>query len=129
MSFRAVVEELKTPKIYALVYKNGTNIEIKGFRIRICKATRGRGAVPMVQYYDFASKLIKDAALQRFVVDNATRFEKKYLIPYSEEGQEEVFITQEEIDGVVEPQEFRSSEDAEKVISIAKAYFEKELKA
>ena len=124
MSFRKTVEELKQPRIYTLVATepDGRKV-IKGLRVRVCKAQRGRGAVPTVQYYDFVSKLIKDAEIKEFLKQNIKTFEVKELIKQGETDSEATYATQDELDGTVVPQEFVDSEDAVKVLKVVKAFY------
>ena len=104
---------MKAPTIYKLVL-DGT---IKGLRVKICKASRGKG-IPTICYYDFLIKYVSDTEIQTFLKDNINMFETKQLIQ-----KDNVCMTQDELDGLVEVQEFASSEDALKVLRVAYNYY------
>lgn len=126
MSFRATVEELKKPRIYTLVARDSDGTaHIKGLRVKVCKAQRGRGAVPVVKYYDFVSKLIKDAEIKAFLQQNLNSFDTLELIKQGETDSEATYMTQDEIDGTVTTEEFVDSADAVKVLKVVKEYYEK----
>lgn len=126
MSFRTTVEELKQPCIYTLIAKEDDGRTVmKGLRVRVCKAQRGRGAVPTVKYYDFVSKLITDAEIREFLKQNIHSFETKELIKQEETDSEATYATQDELDGTVVPEEFSDSEDAAKVLRVVKEFYTK----
>ncbi len=128
MSFRTTVEELKQPRIYTLIVKEDDGRTVmKGLRVRVCncKAQRGRGAVPIVKYYDFVSKLITDAEIREFLKQNIHSFETKELIKQEETDSEATYATQDELDGTVVPEEFSDSEDAAKVLRVVKEFYTK----
>ena len=125
MSFRATVEELKQPRIYTLIAKeNDGRTVIKGLRVKVCKAQRGRGVVPTIKYYDFVSKLIKDTEIKAFLKENIHSFETKELIKQGETESEFTYATQDELDGTVVPEEFVDSEDAVKVLRVVMSYYQ-----
>lgn len=125
MSFRATVEELKQPRIYTLIAKeNDGRAVIKGLRVKVCKAQRGRGVVPTIKYYDFVSKLIKDTEIKAFLRENIHSFETKELIKQGETESEFTYATQDELDGTVVPEEFVDSEDAVKVLRVVMSYYQ-----
>jgi len=113
MSFSLELEKLKAPTIYKLVLDG----KIKGLRVKVCKASRGKG-IPTVCYYDFLIKYVLDNEIQSFLKENINVFETKVLIQ-----KDNVCMTQDEIDGNVEVQEFASSEDALKVLRVAYNYY------
>lgn len=125
MSFRKVVAELKQPHLYKLVFtsKDGKR-EIKGFRVRVLQTTRGRGAIPVIKYFDFTVDMITDTKIQRWVTENKGTFDTLELIPKAENNNQIVFITQDELDGKVETQEFMDDKDANKVLSIVMQYYQ-----
>ena len=125
MSFRATVEELKQPRIYTLIAKeNDGRTVIKGLRVKVSKAQRGRGVVPTIKYYDFVSKLIKDTEIKAFLKENIHSFETKELIKQGETESEFTYATQDELDGTVVPEEFVDSEDAVKVLRVVMSYYQ-----
>ena len=115
MSFSKELEKMKAPTIYKLVLDG----QIKGLRVKVCKTSRGRG-IPTICYYDFLIKYVLDKEIQDFLKNNINSFETKTLIM-----KDNVCMTQDEIEGKVDVQEFASSEDALKVLKVAYNYYNK----
>ena len=68
---------------------------------------------------------IKDAEIKAFLQQNLNSFDTLELIKRGETDSEATYMTQDEIDGTVVPEEFVDSSDAAKVLKIVKEYYEK----
>lgn len=108
MSILADLELLESSTIYKLVY-NGA---VLGLRVKIFSITHKK-----FFYYDFETSYVKRPDLCKYLNSHINEFSSVPLIDYNN-----VVCSQEEIDGSIVVQEFKSNNDAEgvldKVISI-----------
>lgn len=127
MSIKALYALITSSALYKLKYNN----KIVGMRAKVYdRETNG------YLYYDFATSLITDSNLQKFLKDNQSKFESLPLIETHKEmlnadgtrSEMMVLLTQDELDNNQQILEFKSEKDAETVIqSLVEIYKVKEM--
>ena len=127
MSIKALYALITSSALYKLKHDN----KVMGMRAKIYDMKTNE-----YLYYDFATSLVTDSNLQRFLKDNQSKFESLQLLETRKEVQNGdgtsseliLWLTQDEIDNHRQILEFKSTKDAETVIrSLVEVYKVKEM--